>query len=178
MPLPRPFDRPTARRWTLALTLAGAVGGFHPGRTLGSGGSARPDRNGLGPMASSPQNTALLVDYYEALIRDGDLDGFRRNVSARYNEATLARLLGSADAQARRASVLSLGLFGGFAASNAAVAGAMKDQDPVVRTLAHDALWAIWFRADSPEHNEALARRSASSSAPARPPPRSTASTA
>ena len=109
-------------------------------------------------MASSPNSTSLLVDYYDALLRDGDLDVFRRDVSARYNEATLARLLNSTDPQARRASVLGLGLFGGFAASNAAVAGAMKDKDPLVRTLAHDALWAIWFRAGSPEHNEALAK--------------------
>ena len=107
---------------------------------------------------ATPNSTALLVDYYDALLRDGDVDGFRRNVSARYNEATLAKLLGAPDAQARRASVLSLGLVGGFALSNSAVGEAMKDKDPTVRALAHEALWAIWFRADSPEHNEALAK--------------------
>jgi len=109
-------------------------------------------------MAASPNSTALLVDYYDALLRDGDIDGFRRNVSARYNEATLGKLLNSTDVQARRASVLSLGLFGGFARSNAAVADALKDKDPTVRALAHDAAWALWFRADSPEHNESLAK--------------------
>ena len=109
-------------------------------------------------MASSPNTTSLLVDYYDALLRDGDVAGFRRNVSARYNETTLSKLLSSTDPLARRASVLSLGLFGEFAVSNAAVAGALKDQDPTVRALAHDAVWAIWFRADSPEHNHRLSQ--------------------
>jgi len=109
-------------------------------------------------MSSAPNTSALLVEYYDALLRDGDIENFRRNVSARYNEATLARLLDSQNLQARRASVLSLGLFGGFAQSNAAVAGALKDKDSTVRALAHDAAWALWFRADSPENNEKLAR--------------------
>jgi tetratricopeptide (TPR) repeat protein len=52
--------------------------------------------------------------------------------------------------------VLSLGLIGRFATSNAAVARALKDQDPTVRNLAETALWAIWFRAGTPEENERL----------------------
>ena len=108
-------------------------------------------------MASLPNSTAILVEHYDALLRDGDVEGFRRNVSARYNEATLARLLDATDAKARQAAVLSLGLFGGFAASNATVAKALKDKDPAVRDLAHEALWSIWFRADTPAHNETLA---------------------
>ena len=31
-----------------------------------------------------------------------------------------------------------------------------SDDDSVVRTMAEDALWAIWSRADTPEHNQAL----------------------
>ena len=104
-----------------------------------------------------PHTGSLLVDYYEAFLRDQDIEAFRRNVSARYNEGTLARLLQSGDTQARRASVLALGLFGGFG-SNAAVARGLRDPDPTVRTLADNALWAIWFRADTPENNEALER--------------------
>src|SRR5690606_12090469 len=30
------------------------------------------------------------------------------------------------------------------------------DDDPIVRGLASDALWAIWFRADTPENNARL----------------------
>ena len=102
-----------------------------------------------------PHTGSLLIDYYEAFLRDKDLDTFRQNVSARYSEGTLARLLHSGELPARRASVLALGLFGGFGC-NAAVAKALKDADPTVRSLADNALWAIWFRADSPENNEAL----------------------
>jgi Flp pilus assembly protein TadD len=32
----------------------------------------------------------------------------------------------------------------------------MRDSDPVVRTMAESALWAIWFRAGTPEHNQIL----------------------
>ena len=104
-----------------------------------------------------PHTGSLLVDYYESFLRDQDIEAFRRNVSARYNEGTLARLLQAGEPQARRASVLALGLFGGFG-SNTAVARGLRDPDPTVRTLADNALWAIWFRADSLENNEALER--------------------
>jgi len=104
-----------------------------------------------------PHTGSLLVDYYEAFLRDKDPEAFRRNVAARYNEGTLARVLQSGDLQARRASVFALGLFGGFG-SNAAVARGLRDPDPTVRSLADNALWAIWFRADSAENNRALER--------------------
>jgi len=104
-----------------------------------------------------PHAGSLLVGYYESFLRDQDADAFRRGVSGRYHEATLARLLQAGDMPARRAAVLALGLFGGYG-SNAAVAGALKDADPTVRALADNALWAIWFRADTPENNEALDR--------------------
>jgi tetratricopeptide (TPR) repeat protein len=100
---------------------------------------------------------SLLVDYYEAFLRDRDIGAFHRNVSARFNEGTLARVLQAGETQARRASALALGLFGGFA-SNAAVARGLRDADPIVRKLADNALWAIWARADTPENNEALER--------------------
>ena len=122
-----------------------------PTPTLASPASSRIGAPGM----LQPHTRSLLVDYYEAFLRDQDIEAFRRNVSSRYNEGTLARLLESGGLQARRASVLALGLFGGFG-SNAAVARGLKDPDPTVRTLADNALWAIWFRADTPENNEAL----------------------
>src|SRR5205823_9305631 len=76
-------------------------------------------------------------------------------VTARYTEGTLSRLVQSSDPKARRAAVLALGLTGSFEV-NAAVARALQDPDPTVRDLAVDALWAIWFRADTPENNAAL----------------------
>jgi tetratricopeptide (TPR) repeat protein len=102
-----------------------------------------------------PDTGALLVDYYESYVRDRDIDAFRQQVSGRYTEATLARLVESPQSQARRAAVLGLGLIGSYN-TNAAVAKALRDSDPTVRSLADMALWAIWFRADSPENNATL----------------------
>jgi tetratricopeptide (TPR) repeat protein len=98
---------------------------------------------------------ALLVDYYTAYLRDRDIDAFRQQVAGRYTEGTLTRLLDSSQTEVRRASVLALGLVGSFS-SNAAVAKALRDTDPTVRSLADMALWAIWFRADTPDNNQTL----------------------
>jgi len=102
-----------------------------------------------------PHSGSLLVHYYESFLKDQDLDAFRQNVTTRYNEGTLTRLIEASDPQARRAAVLALGLTGTFAV-NAAVARALRDPDPTVRRTADMALWAIWFRADTPENNATL----------------------
>ena len=57
--------------------------------------------------------------------------------------------------QARRAAILALGLVGTFE-SNRVVAKSLADSDVAVRNLAQNALWAIWFRADTPENNALL----------------------
>jgi tetratricopeptide (TPR) repeat protein len=115
-----------------------------------------PARSGV-PGMLQPHTRSLLGDYYALFLNDQNIETFRRNVASRYNEGSLARLLQVGDLQARRASVLALGLYGGFA-SNAAVARGLRDPDPTVRALADNALWAIWFRADSPENNLTLDR--------------------
>jgi tetratricopeptide (TPR) repeat protein len=102
-----------------------------------------------------PESGSLLVEYYENFLRDHDIESFRHHVSTRYTEGTLARLIDSGGLSARRAAVLSLGLFGTFE-SNANVARALRDGDSTVRDLADNALWAIWFRADTPENNAML----------------------
>jgi len=102
-----------------------------------------------------PHTGSLLVDYFETYLRDHDIDAFRQHVASRYQEGTLARLIESPNPQARRAAVLALGLYGSMAV-NPAVARALKDTDPTVRSLADNALWAIWLRADTPESNATL----------------------
>ncbi|MFO0887793.1 MAG: tetratricopeptide repeat protein [Isosphaeraceae bacterium] len=102
-------------------------------------------------------NASLLVDYYEAFLKERDLDAFRDRVLSRYTEGTLGRVLSSSsNVVARRAAVLALGVVGGFSESNTVLGKAMRDGDPVVRTMAESALWAVWFRADSPENNRTL----------------------
>jgi tetratricopeptide (TPR) repeat protein len=107
------------------------------------------------PRMLEPHTGSLLVDYYEAFLRDQDIESFRLHVSTRYTEGTLARLIESGNTQARRAAVLALGLFGSYN-TNQAVARGLRDGDLTVRRLANDALWAIWFRADTAENNKTL----------------------
>lgn len=115
-------------------------------------------RPGLGVSSmSEAHNGSLLVEYFKAFLQDRDLEAFRNRVAARYNEGTLCRILSiSTDVAARRAAVLSLGILGNFDQSNAALGRSLRDSDLAVRNMAEDALWAIWFRADTPEHNQIL----------------------
>ena len=100
---------------------------------------------------------SLLVEYFDAYLKDHDIEAFRARVEARYAEGTLARVAESGEPRARRSAVLALGIFGQIG-SNAVVAGRLKDPDPVVRELAVDALWSLWFRAGSPAQNTELER--------------------
>jgi tetratricopeptide (TPR) repeat protein len=113
-----------------------------------------PRRIGASGMLE-PHTGSLLVDYYQTYLRDHDVDAFREHVSARYLEGTLTRLIESPTLQARRAAVFALGLYGSIEV-NAALARALRDSDAIVRSLAENALWAVWFRADTPENNAAL----------------------
>jgi len=106
---------------------------------------------------SEAQSGSLLVVYFRDFLNNRDVEEFRKRVEARYNEGTLGRILaGSPDALARRAAVLSLGILGTFEQSNASLGRALSDQDLAVRSMAEDALWAVWFRADTPAHNQTL----------------------
>jgi len=106
---------------------------------------------------SEAHNGSLLVEYFKVFLRDRDFDAFRNRVATRYNEGTLCRILSlSGDVAARRAAVLSLGILGSFDQSNTTLGKALRDSDVAVRSMAEDALWAVWFRADTPEHNQML----------------------
>ncbi len=107
--------------------------------------------------AAEEASRRLLVDYFEGFLRDQDLDQFRQKVASRFSEAALTAALRAAEPQARRAAALALGAVGTMKV-NATVARALDDPDPLVRRLAHSALWSIWFRADTPEHNAVLQR--------------------
>jgi len=111
-------------------------------------------RHGADSMLE-PRTVSLLVDYYEGYLRAGDVEAFQGRMMARYNEASLARLARSGGLQARRAAIFSLGLVGSFE-SNAVVARGLRDEDLTIRNLSQNALWAIWYRADTPEHNAVL----------------------
>jgi tetratricopeptide (TPR) repeat protein len=114
---------------------------------------------------------AFLVEYYNELPQPGAgdnprrwaerlkaaLDQFQEKVRARYTEGTLQRLLDCPTVEARRAAVLALGLIGTLE-SNGAVAALLHDEDRTVRQMAAEALWSLWFRADTDANNEELRR--------------------
>jgi tetratricopeptide (TPR) repeat protein len=144
------------------LVASGVILGASPSSETRAAGSAGPDlpRAGWGGRSMwDSRASSLLIDYYEAFLRDRDIDQFRGRVLARYTEGTLGRVLTtSADVMARRGAVLALGMFGRFEESNEVLGRALGDQDTVVRTMAESALWAVWFRADSEENNRILER--------------------
>jgi tetratricopeptide (TPR) repeat protein len=120
---------------------------------IASGFAPRPDQ--AAPSLNEPGRQPLLAFYYEQLDRDGDLDAFQARVQARYSEATLRRLVSSSDVRARRGAVSALGLIGDFG-SNRVLGPTLADEDPVVRQLAVQALWSVWFRAGTDEQNATL----------------------
>lgn len=113
----------------------------------------------------------LILDYYQLLPEQTPeaeprhwarayrkaLQKFHHAVAARYQEATLEKLLGDRTPEVRQAATLALGLLGSMK-SSATLAARLHDEDPVARELAADALWSIWFRADTPAHNKELQR--------------------
>jgi tetratricopeptide (TPR) repeat protein len=124
----------------------------------GVSGRDEASRAGMGVSSMSEAHSgSLLVEYFKEFLGKRDVDGFRNRVAVRYNEGTLGRILaGSPDVSARRAAVLSLGILGSFDESNAVLGKALRDDDLAVRSMAEDALWAVWFRADTAEHNQVL----------------------
>lgn len=155
---PRVIRFPRRSRFGVLLLLGLALA-FSPSSspTTQAGPTPDPTRRPGAPGMLEPHTGSLLVDYYETYLRDHDIDSYRRHVSARYMEGTLARLVEAPNPQARRAALLALGLFGSYNV-NSSVARALRDPDPTVRSLADNALWAIWFRADTAENNATLER--------------------
>jgi len=80
---------------------------------------------------------------------------FRDKLLETYTEGTLQRLLTHPDVFARRAASLSLGLVGTMA-SNHVLAAQLHDEDALVRDLAADSLWEVWFRGGTTEQNQQL----------------------
>jgi len=113
----------------------------------------------------------LLVDYFRRLPQlepsdDPDLWAarmhdalrlYRNDVSAKYSEGTLQRLVSHPDVETRRAAILALGLLGTMS-SNGALAGGLHDGDAKTAKMAADALWQLWFRGGTEEQNADLQR--------------------
>lgn len=119
-------------------------------------------------------STALLVEYFNELPqpqpedhpkewrirRQAANEAFRKRVAERYLEGTLLRLLDSQEPATRQAALLALGMIGTLDNCNARLARCLHDNDTESRQYAVDALWALWFRADTEENNKALKKLS------------------
>jgi tetratricopeptide (TPR) repeat protein len=107
----------------------------------------------LPPREPEEETTAWLRRLGEALTT------FDTLVQESYLEGTLQRVLNTSSVETRQAAVLALGRQGTMS-SNRLLARMLRDRDDAVRQLANDALWAIWCRSDTPEHNQELIRLS------------------
>ena len=145
-------------RLMVALLLAGWIAWTSPASGRAALNESLRQRLAVGDAGMwGPHSGSLLTEYYEAFLRDRELGRFSERVAARYTEEPLCRVLASSpQASARRGAVLALGVLGTFEGCNTLLGKALKDEDAVVRTMAERALWVIWFRADSPENNQAL----------------------
>jgi tetratricopeptide (TPR) repeat protein len=112
-----------------------------------------------------------LLDFYHQLPepREGEepdawqrrlqmgLGTFQKQVRERYTEGTLQRLVECHSAPARRAAALALGMLGTMQ-SNQALAGRLHDDDAIVRQMAGEALWNLWYRGDTEANSRELLR--------------------
>lgn len=141
--------------WPVAIILGTVLTGVIAVPTRARAPGSADSRRAKAPGTLKPDTGSLLVEYYEILLRTRDLDAFIQHVSSRYQREGLAQLVESSNGQTRRAAIFALGLLGGIN-DNALLARALRDDDPTTRELARDALWSVWFRADTPENNRIL----------------------
>lgn len=115
-------------------------------------------------------SNSLLVEFYNQIpesraeskpkmTRKEAIAAFKQRVAERYSEGTLLRLLDHGDGRSRRAALLALGLLGSTNACPV-IAAHLRDDDNEVAQMSADTLWTLWFRGDSPEHNDELQRLS------------------
>jgi tetratricopeptide (TPR) repeat protein len=140
--------------------------------TLAQAGTRFPSRDTSSLQTKGAEvGKAFLVEYYNELPQPsaGDdrqrwakrlksaLEKFQEKVQGRYTEGTLQRLLDCPTVEARRAAVLALGMIG-TQESNGAIAALLHDEDRLVRQMAAEALWSLWFRAGTDAQNQELRR--------------------
>lgn len=93
----------------------------------------------------------------QPVLEKRDLQGLHELLKSRWSAEQIVSLLASDDCDARKIAALSLSLVGCHHCLPA-LARQLKDPDPIVNQMAEHAIWAIWFRGDSPEANHQLFR--------------------
>lgn len=106
-------------------------------------------------MCDESRRIPHLLTLYRQYLDDQDSGRFVAEVTRRYVQGTLERLLLHGMCQVRRGAVLALGFVGDYEA-NHALGRAMQDGDRTVRMLAENAIRNVWLRAGSEEHRRQL----------------------
>lgn len=109
----------------------------------------------LAPVSTGKTRLPLLLPLYERYLDDQDAQAFVRDVSQWYAPGSLERLAAHPARKVRRAAVLALGLLGDYAV-NATLGRSLLDEDRTVRTLAENAIRAVWCRAGDPDQRQRL----------------------
>ncbi len=101
------------------------------------------------------QRAAVILAYYTDYLDTKDGTTFARRIARRYNPGTLQRLLAAGPRMTRCAAALGLGSIGSYD-SNPVLGRALSDPDRGVRTLAEDAIRAVWCRDGSEANRQRL----------------------
>lgn len=108
-------------------------------------------------MDTQPLSSTVVGQLFRDLVREKDQQRFLHEVTTWYSQETLERVLAAGDRDARRGAAIALGHCGDFSC-NASLGLALRDQDPMVRRIASEALRAVRFRAGTRAQNETISR--------------------
>jgi tetratricopeptide (TPR) repeat protein len=106
-------------------------------------------------VSKEPLRIPQILDLYEHYLDEQDAAAFMRRVAEHYAQGTLQRLAVHPLREIRRASILAMGLSGDYEC-NHTLGRALLDEDRTVRTLADNALRAVWARAGSLKDQQEL----------------------
>lgn len=108
-------------------------------------------------MDTEPLSATVVGQLFRDLVERKDQQQFLHRVTTWYSQETLERVLVAGHRDARRGAAIALGHFGDYEC-NASLGLALRDQDPMVRRVAAEALRAVRFRAGTPMQNETMSR--------------------
>ncbi len=106
-------------------------------------------------MSDSDYVYPRLHFYYQQYMAKEDTAAFIKRVSETYTVATLQRLAEYGEVMLRRASMLAIGMLGGYD-SNAVLGRGLNDDDRGVRLIAENAIRQIWCRVGSERQRHQL----------------------
>ena len=99
--------------------------------------------------------TPLLGRLYQKYLQEDDCPSFIKEVSKHYTIGTIEKLTHCHDLNTRKAAVMAIGFLGDFE-SNSILGKLIRDPEPVVRSMAEQAIQQNWFRVGTEEEQREL----------------------